>query len=76
MRLCLRRVSGWRGVVCCWGTWMMSDDHKGHQRHGFPVMACPAWGHTRKRLRRPRGCAGVFCGGYAGYAEVGDWVGG
>ena len=25
MQLCLKRVSGWPGVGCCWGTWMMSE---------------------------------------------------
>ena len=29
MQRCLKRVSGWRGVRCCWGTGMMSDDHEG-----------------------------------------------
>ena len=26
IQLCLKRVSGWHGVGCCWGTWMMSDE--------------------------------------------------
>ena len=26
MQRCLKRVSGWRGAGCCWGTWMMSDE--------------------------------------------------
>ena len=25
MQHCLRRVSGWQGEGCCWGTWMMSE---------------------------------------------------
>ena len=26
MQRCLKHVSGWRGAVCCWGTWMMNDE--------------------------------------------------
>ena len=44
MRLCWRRESGWRGVGDV-GTWMMSDDHEGQQRHGFLVMALSGAGH-------------------------------
>ena len=45
MQHCLKRVSGWRGVGCCWGTWMMSDDMKVSKGLVFPVVALPGVGH-------------------------------
>ena len=45
MQLCLKRVSGWRGAGCCWGTWMTSDDMKVSKGLEFPVVALPGVGH-------------------------------
>ena len=45
MQLCLKRVSGWRGAGCGWGTWMMSDDMKVSKGLEFPVVALPGVGH-------------------------------
>ncbi len=36
MQLCSKRVSGWHGAGCCWGTWMMSDDMRGSKGLEFP----------------------------------------
>jgi hypothetical protein len=45
MPLCLKRVSGWRGAGCCWGTWMMSDGMKVSKGLEFPAVALPGAGH-------------------------------
>ena len=45
MQLCLKRVSGWRGAGCCWGTWTKSDDRKVSKGLEFPVVALPGVGH-------------------------------
>ena len=45
MQHCLKRVSGWRGAGCCWGTWMMSDDMKVSKGLEFPVVVLPGVGH-------------------------------
>jgi hypothetical protein len=45
MQHCLKRVSGWHGAGCCWGTWMMSDDMKVSKGLKFPVVALPCVGY-------------------------------
>ena len=59
MRLCWRRVSGWRGAGCCWGTWVMSDDIRSAMAWSFPSLRCLRWGTCPPRAKtskRPRGC--------------------
>ena len=76
MRLCWRRVSGWWGAGCCWGTWMMSDDYEEQQRHGVPRGGAGWRGVSACQGRRRAGSrAGYLCGGNARCAGVGDWGG-
>ena len=60
MQHCLKRVSGWRGVGCCWGTWMMSDDMKVSKGLVFPVVALPGVGHMPAKGEDEQEAARVF----------------
>ena len=48
----------------------MRDDRKSRKGLGFPWWRWLAWGTC---LPKVRSGVGVFCGGSAGYAEVGNW---
>jgi DUF1016 N-terminal domain/UvrD-like helicase C-terminal domain len=60
MPLCLKRVSGWRGAGCCWGTWMTSDDIKVSKGLEFPVVALPGVGHMPANGEDEQEAARVF----------------
>jgi hypothetical protein len=60
MPLCLKRVSGWRGAGCCWGTWMMSDYMKVSKGLGVPVVALPGLGHMPAKGEDAKEAAWVF----------------
>jgi hypothetical protein len=60
MRLCLKRVSGWRGAGCCWETWMMSDDVTGGEGLWVPVVALPGVVHTPAKGEDEQEAARVF----------------
>ena len=60
MQFCLRRVSGWRGAGCCWGTWMMRDDMKVSKGLEFPVVALPGVGHMPAKGEDEQEAARVF----------------
>ena len=60
MPLCLKRVSGWHGVGCCWGAWMMSDDMNVSKDLEFPVVAQPGVGHMPAAGEDEQEAARVF----------------
>ena len=60
MQLCLKRVSGWHGAGCYWGTWMMSDDMKVSKGLEFPVVAMPGVGHMPAKGEDEQEAARVF----------------
>jgi DUF1016 N-terminal domain len=57
---CLKRVNGWRGAACCWGTWMMSDDVKVSKGLEFSVVALPGVGHMPDKGEDEQEAARVF----------------
>ena len=81
--LCLKRVSGWHGAGCCWGTWMMSDDMQVSKGLEFPVVALHGVGHMPSAGENEMEAARVFyvaatrtkqslvigVGGYGGFGE-------
>ena len=60
MQHCSKRVSGWRGVGCCWGTWMTSDDMKVSKCQEYPVVTLPGVGHMLAPRENEKEAARVF----------------
>ncbi len=60
MPLCLKRMSGWRGAGCCWGTWMMRDDMKVSKGLEFPVVALAGVGYMPAKGEDEQEAARVF----------------
>ena len=68
MQHCLKRVSGWRGVGCCWGIWMMSDKTLPRPVAMLRIPGDP-W-----EFRLPTLCKPVFLGWFGvRYLAAGGW---